>query len=95
MKLKIQKRLAAGIKKSSPKRVRFDKDRLEDIKESITKADIKGLISDNAIIIEQKTGSSKSRNRKKKTQKKKGRQKGHGSRKGKQNARLPDKAVLR
>lgn len=91
MNLKNQKKLAASIKKDSRKRVKLDQSRLEDIKESITKADIKGLISEGAIVINKKRGTSKGRIRKKKEQKRKGRQKGVGSRKGKHTARLPRK----
>ena len=40
MQLKIQKRLAAQILKTSGKKIRRDSDRLEGIKEAITKADI-------------------------------------------------------
>ena len=45
----IQKRLAAQILKCSPKRVKLDKDSMEDIKKAITKADIKSLIVEKAI----------------------------------------------
>ena len=46
MQLKIQKRLASQILKSSQKRIVFDTTRLEDIKEAITKVDIKALINE-------------------------------------------------
>ena len=49
MKLDNQKRLAAQILKCSKKRVKFDPDRSSDIKESITKADIRNLIKEEAI----------------------------------------------
>ncbi len=49
MKLTVQKRLAASLFKCSEKRVWFDEDRLADIKEAITKNDIKALISQGAI----------------------------------------------
>jgi large subunit ribosomal protein L19e len=91
MKLEVQKRLAADILKGSKYRVKFDPMRLDEIKESITKADIRGLIKENAIFLEQKGGVSKSRSRKRKKQKKKGQRRGHGSRKGTSNARLKDK----
>jgi len=44
MKLNLQKRLAAQILKCSEKRIQLDTTRLSDIKEAITKADIKSLI---------------------------------------------------
>lgn len=91
MKLGAQKRLAGNVMKCSPKRVKFDKERLEEIKESITKADIKSLIKDNAISKVKEKGVSRVRARKRKIQKSKGRRRGPGSRKGKKTARLPRK----
>ncbi len=91
MKLKTQKRLAADVLKCSKKRVKFDEERLEDIKESITKADIRSLIIDKAISKKKKKGVSRARVNKRKIQRSKGKQKGQGSRKGKKTARLPKK----
>ncbi len=71
----------------SEKRVRFDTARLEEIKESITKADIKSLVDDKAITQIPKKGVSRGRANKIQSQKRKGRRKGHGSRKGTLNAR--------
>jgi len=91
MELKIQKRLAAGVLNCSEKRVWFDSNRLEEIKEAITKVDIRGLIDDNAIKRKAVKGVSRVRARKRILQRRKGRQKGFGSRKGKRTARLPKK----
>ncbi|MBW3019211.1 50S ribosomal protein L19e [Candidatus Woesearchaeota archaeon] len=91
--MKLQKRLAASILKCSPSRVRFDSDKLEEIKESITKADTKGLVSRGIISRSKTVGPSKVRTRKTAVQKRKGRRKGHGSRKGKFNARADEKAI--
>lgn len=91
MELKTQKRLAAQVLKCSEKRVIFDTSLLEDIKESITKADIRGLVNDGAIVKKQKKGVSRGRARKRAVQRRKGRQQGPGSRKGKRTARLPRK----
>jgi len=91
MKLKTQKRLAADLLKCSKKRVSFDTERLDEIKESITKRDIVGLIKDKAIKKKQAKGISRVRANKIKTQKAKGRRKGPGSKKGKHGARLPKK----
>lgn len=91
MKLKTQKRLAAQVLKCSKKRIKFDEERLEDIKESITKADIRALVIDKAISKKKKKGISRVRARKRQEQRKKGKQKGHGSRKGKKTARAPKK----
>lgn len=93
MNVKTQKRLAADVLKCSKKRVRLDNSKLSEIKESITKADLRGLIIDGTISKLQKKGSSRIRARKIKLQKTKGRQKGHGSRKGKKGARTSSKKV--
>lgn len=91
MNTKIQKRLAAQILKGSIKRVTFDPEAVSEIKEAITKADIRSLIKSRAIIIKNKKGVSKSRARKIRAQKRKGRQRGQGSRKGTANARSESK----
>jgi len=91
MKVNNQKRLAAQILKCSKKRIKFDPDRLSDIKEAITKADIKGLIKDKAIRKVHAKGVSRGRARKRLVQRRKGKQKGQGSRKGSRGARLPRK----
>jgi large subunit ribosomal protein L19e len=88
MKSTIQKKLASKILGKSPKKIRLNPARLEDIKEAITRADVKGLIRDNAIEIVQDKGISRGRAKKTQDQKSKGRRKGQGSRKGHANARL-------
>ena len=64
VKLKLQKRLAASILGCSEKRIVFDTDRLEDIKEAITKLDIRSLIADKAIKAKPIKGVSRVRARK-------------------------------
>lgn len=98
MKLDLQKKLAAKILDASPKRVKIDLDRLEelgiaidDLKQSITKQDVRNFINKKVIYVVQKKGVSRARARKKHIQKVKGRQKGVGSRKGTKNARLNKK----
>ncbi len=91
MELKAQRRLASQILKCSGKRIVFDSNRLEDIKEAITKADIRGLVNNKVITKKPIKGVSRVRARKRKEQKRKGRQKGFGSKKGKRGARLPKK----
>jgi len=91
MKLKTQKRLATSLLKCSKKRVVFDNERLDEIKESITKKDIDNLIKDKAIKKKQAKGVSRARANKIKRQKSKGRRKGPGSKKGTHGARLPKK----
>jgi large subunit ribosomal protein L19e len=91
MNLTTQKILACKLLGCSKKRVRFDPERLDEIKESITKADIGSLIKDKAIYKVASFGISKSRARKRMLQKRKGNRKGFGSRKGSDTARLPSK----
>jgi len=86
--LRVQKRLASQVLNCSPKRVWFDEDRLDDIKQSITKHDIRLLVGDGAIKATPMKSISKVRVRKLKIQKSKGRRNGPGSRKGRQNARV-------
>jgi len=82
MKLKVQKRIAADVLGCSPKKVYLDPSRAEDIKEAITKKDIRGLIKDGAIVRQKPQEQSRSRARKIHIQKHKGKRKGPGSRKG-------------
>ncbi|MDD9953969.1 MAG: 50S ribosomal protein L19e [Candidatus Woesearchaeota archaeon] len=89
--LSLQKRLAGAVLKASPHRIVFDPARLNDIKQAITKEDIKGLISDGMIKAKPVKGISRGRARKIAKQKSKGLQKGIGSRKGKATARNPSK----
>lgn len=91
MKLDVQKRLAASVFDCSPSRVVFDEERLADIKEAITKVDIKSLIKDKAISKKPVKSISRARSRIRKKQKKAGRKRGQGKRKGKANARAPEK----
>ena len=93
MKLNVQKRIVAGILKCSPKRVIFDTSRLSDIKEAITKIDLRALISEGAITEKPIGGNSTVKARKRALQRAKGRQRGFGKRKGKKYARLPKKTA--
>ncbi len=86
-----QKRIAADILKVGLDRIKFDQSRLSDIKESITKQDIRALIREGAIKAVPLNTTSKFWVRKNKAQKRKGKRKGQGSRKGKKTARLPKK----
>ena len=71
----------------------FESSSDEEIKEAITKVDIRTLIGQGAIYKVPPKGTSRVRARKIKKQKVKGRQKGHGSRKGKKTARTPSKKL--
>lgn len=91
MNLRNKKLLAAKVLKVGVNKVIFDEERLSDIKEAITKKDMKGLIIGGAVSAREPKGASKSRFRKNLLQKRKGRRQGSGSRKGKRTARLADK----
>ena len=89
--LDVQRRLAAQILKCGENRIRFDPDSLEDIKEAITKTDIRSLISNGLISRRRMHNTSRFWARKRKKQKSYSKQKGFGSRKGKKTARLNPK----
>ena len=91
MDLKVQKRLAAQIMNCGSDRVIFDNDRLEDIKQAITKRDLKLLIGDGAIRKHPGNFTSKFHARKIAAQKRKGRRSGPGTKKGKFGARFKPK----
>jgi len=92
MKLKLQKRLASKIEKAGKKRIKFPIENLKEIKEAITKSDVRKLISSGIIDVKPRGGSSKYHSRHIKLQKRKGRRKGKGSREGKKTARLSRKS---
>ena len=80
MELKSQKRIAAQILKCSKKKVVFDVNSLNEIKEAITKADIRNLLKKRVIRFNtNKKEKSNIKSRIRKEQKKKNRQKGDGS----------------
>ena len=93
MKLTAQKTISAKLLNCSKKRVIFDIKRLDEIKEAITKADLRSLIKDTAIKAKPIKGVSRVRAKKRQIQRNKGKQKGQGSRKGKKTARLPKKKI--
>ena len=89
--LDVQRRLAAQILKCGHNRIKFDANNLEEIKDAITKADIRQLIQDGVISKKRLLNTSRFWARKRKEQKSKGKQKGPGSRKGTKTARLNPK----
>lgn len=91
MNLSVQKRLSAQLLRCGEGRVVFDTERLSDIKEGITKEDIRGLIAKGFIRAAPLQSSSHGRARILAVAKKKGRRTGHGSRKGIASARTPRK----
>jgi|SRR3989338_5836123 len=93
MTLLHQKRIAAQLLKVGMTRIWFDPDHLDDIKEAITKTDVRSLINQGIIQKKPSVGISRGRNRKRLEQKRKGRRQGSGSRKGRKTARLPRKRL--
>jgi|WetSurMetagenome_2_1015567.scaffolds.fasta_scaffold314437_2 large subunit ribosomal protein L19e len=91
MNLTLQKRLASQVLNCGLDRVRLDPASLEQIKEAITKADIKGLVKKGLIIKMPERGISRYRAKLRIGQRKKGRRRGHGTRKGTYGARMSDK----
>ena len=91
--LNVQRRLAAQILKCGIHRIKFDPERLSDIKEAITKVDVKSLIKEGAVSKKSVLNTSRFWVNKRKEQKSSGRQKGFGSRKGKKTARLAPKRL--
>ena len=91
MDLKNQKRMAAEILKCGENRVWIDPDKIEEVAECITRADIRTAIASGQIKAKPKNGTSYGRIRYAQGQKAKGKRKGPGSRKGTDNARVSDK----
>ncbi len=89
--LDVQRRLAAEIMKCGINRVRFDPESIDEIKEAITKQDVRVLIRNGTISRKDVNNTSRFWARKNKAQKVKGKQKGPGSRKGPSTARLNPK----
>ncbi len=89
--LHVQRRLASQILKCGRNRISFDPLRLDDIKEAITKTDVRTLINQGAISKQDLHNTSRFWARKRREQKSSGRQKGFGSRKGKKTARTQPK----
>lgn len=93
MNLKTQKRISAQILKVGVNKIKFDPDKLDDIKEAITKTDIRSLIKRKVIIKRPVNYQSRARARMIKRQKSKGNRKGPGSREGTKKARANTKTL--
>jgi len=91
MKLNKQKKLASKVFKSGIKRIKFNAEKLTEIKDAITRSDIRALKISKAIKTKQKRSVSRGNARKILKQKRKGRKANAGSRKGKKTARLTKK----
>lgn len=93
MNFKTQRRMAMRVMKCGTGRVWMSPEHEAEIKQAITKQDIRGLISKGIIRVKQELGVSKGRTREQAGQKKKGLRKGKGSRKGRASARQTPKDV--
>lgn len=91
MDVKNQKRMAAEMLKCGASRVWINPNRIADVADAITRADIRTAIQSGSIVKLPKKGNSRGRINKNLRQKDKGRQKGHGSRKGTLRTRTPKK----
>jgi len=85
--LRVQRRLAAQLLKCGERKVTLSPMHLEEIKEAITKADIRVLINNGIITRKRAMNTSRFWAKMNKDQKIHGRRKGSGSRKGKKTAR--------
>lgn len=89
--LKNQRRMAAEILKCGENRVWMNPDKIDEVEDCITRADIRTAIASGLIKAKAKNGTSKGRIRHAQEQKASGKRKGPGSRKGTANARVRDK----
>ena len=89
--LRNQRRMAAEILKCGENRVWMNPDRLDEVEDCITRADIRTAIDSGLIKAKAKNGTSRARTRYVAGQKASGKRKGPGSRKGTANARVRDK----
>ena len=88
--LRNQRRMAAEILKCGENRVWMNPDRLDEVEDCITRADIRTAIASGLIKAKAKNGTSRARTRYVAGQKASGKRKGPGSRKGTANARAED-----
>lgn len=93
MSLAMQKRLAAKVASVGVDRIALVPERISEIKDAITKADIRSLIKSGAIRILPACTPSKARARIRHLQQKRGRRRGSGRRKGAKNARTSSKRL--
>ncbi len=93
MRLGNQKEMSAKMLGVGKAKIWFDSEHMTEIKEAITKRDIRTLIMKRVIQRRPELGQSRVRARKRLEQRRKGRQKGQGTRKGNRTARLSRKTA--
>ncbi len=91
--VKLQRRLASSILKAGKDRVQFKPTSISEVREAITRADIRKLIKKHIISKVEVKGTSSVRARAFHIQRKKGRRRGIGSRKGSKGARSNPKRL--
>ncbi len=82
--MRQKKKLAGKLLKTSPKKVVFAGDAIDDIGKAITRSDMRGLIAVGKVSKRLSNEHSRAGARRNAAQKRKGRQKGRGSKKGSQ-----------
>lgn len=90
--LKAKKRLAARVLGVGVHRIRFLEDHLDDVRNAITRQEIRSLVTANTITVKPFTGTSKGRAHTKKSQRNKRGTK-QGSKQGRKGARVGKKEV--
>jgi len=93
MNLRSKRLIASRILKVGMDRVWLDPSKSTEIKEAITRDDIRKLVSQGVVLVKQKKGVSRGRFRAVIKQKRKGRMDGPGSRKGIKTSRLGRKEM--
>ncbi len=89
--LRAQRRLASDVLDVGENRVWFDPEAQSDIASAITRDEIRELVEEGRIRAESKGGNSRGRARERNAKRSYGHRKGHGSRKGRANARHGDR----
>jgi len=91
--LRNQKRMAAQILKCGVHRIWINPDKVEDLEDAITRADIRTAIRSGTVVKLPVGGISSARRAYIWGQQEKGRRRGHGTRKGASRARKPKKSA--
>ncbi len=89
--LSTQKRLAAEVLGVGISRIRIDPERIEDVEAALRREDIKRLIKEGVIWVEQARRNSRGRWKERHEKRKKGHRRGPGKRKGAKDARADSK----
>merc|ERR1712137_840933 len=93
MSMKLQKRLAASVKKCGKGRIWLDPNESNEIKMANSRFNVRKLIKDGLIIRKPQVIHSRDRVRKNLAAKRKGRHTGTGKRRGTREARMPTKVL--